>query len=352
MPISFTIRAPQWRALPVPAALLSALLLTACGGSESEAVARAAAPQRTAGTTFTVRDTVISAGIDVAGVAEPVRQATLATKLMGTVTAVLVREGDVVQRGQVLLTIDSRDLAAKGTQVAASIADAQAMHADAERQAGRMRALYSDSAATRAQFDAAETGLARADAGLRAARAAAGELDAVRSYASVRAPFTGIVTARMADPGTFAAPGSPLLTVQDVSTLTITASAGADVLSALRRGTKLEATIGTEAVTATVEAVVPSAVGNLFTVSATVANPGSTRRAGSSAMLRIPGAAQHALLVPNAAIVRDGDLTGVMVRGASRDERRWIRLGTTTGAFVIVTSGLRAGETIVVPAAP
>lgn len=351
MSTSFTRRVHS-RTLLAPAALLSATLLSGCGGTKSDAPARGDSPRRTAGTTFTVHDIVIPDGIDVAGVAEPVRQATLATKLMGTVTAVRVHEGDVVHTGQILLTIDSRELAARSMQVSASIADAEALQAEAARQAGRMRALYADSAATRAQFDAAETGLARADASLRSARATSGELDAVRNYASVRAPFTGIVTARLADPGTFAAPGSLLLTVQDVSILKITASAGADVLSALRRGTTLQATIGGDSVTATVEAVVPSAVGNLFTVSATVPNPGSTRRAGSSAILRIPGAARHALLVPSDAIVRDGDLTGVVVYGASRDERRWVRLGTDVGNFVIVTSGLRAGETIVVPAAP
>ena len=82
------------------------------------------------------------------------------------------------------------------------------MQADAEVQAGRIRALYADSAATRAQLDQAETGLARADGrAWPAARGMAAELAATASYAEVRAPFAGVVTRRFVDPGSFAAPG-------------------------------------------------------------------------------------------------------------------------------------------------
>ncbi|WP_434478449.1 biotin/lipoyl-binding protein [Gemmatimonas sp.] len=107
----------------------------------------------------------------------------MSTKLMGTVTAVLVHEGDAVRSGQVLVQIDARDLNAKANQAAASIADAEAMQREAAAHAARFTALYNDSAATKAQYDAAQTGLARANAGLQAARAGASELEAVRSYA-------------------------------------------------------------------------------------------------------------------------------------------------------------------------
>lgn len=337
---------------------LGALLLAACGpdagtesaGEHGAANGEANTPARIDGTVLRVQDTTVAATFDAAGIAEPMQQATVSTKLMGTVTAVLVREGDVVRSGQAVVQIDARDLTAKAAQVAASIADAEAMQAEATTHAARFKALYADSAATRAQYDAAMTGLARADAGVRAARAAASELDAVSSYATVRAPFNGVVTMRFADPGAFAAPGAPLLTIQDVSTLRISASVGADAVRSVRRGQSIPATIDGESVTAKVEGIVPANAGNLFTVNATVANRGGQYRAGSSAILMIPVGTTHALLVPRAAIVRDGDLTGVVVRGTNRDERRWIRLGAVVGDRITVTSGLRAGEDIVVPA--
>jgi RND family efflux transporter MFP subunit len=316
--------------------------LSACCPAADDARASDTAAARVTGTAVALRDTTITGALELAGVAEPLRQATLSTKLMGTVTRVLVQEGDVVRSGQVLLSIDARELTAKSTQVAASIESATAMQVEASTQAARIRALYADSAATRAQFDAAS---------LRAARAAATELDAVSSYASVRAPFAGVVTARLADPGTFAAPGAPLLTVQDVTTLRVSVSAPGDAVRDLRRGQTITGSIDGVPVSARIEGVVPAGAGNLFTVNATVINGGTRYRAGSAATLALPGAERTVVMVPVDAIIREGDLTGVTVRGAARDELRWVRLGATQGSQVEVAGGLQAGETIVVRSA-
>jgi multidrug efflux pump subunit AcrA (membrane-fusion protein) len=69
--------------------------------------------------------------------AEPVARATLSTRLMGSVTEVLVREGDRVRNGQLLARIDARDLEARRGQVDAGIAGAEALYQDARTQAER-----------------------------------------------------------------------------------------------------------------------------------------------------------------------------------------------------------------------
>jgi multidrug efflux pump subunit AcrA (membrane-fusion protein) len=110
--------------------------LAACAGDttgEHATAGRAAPATAVAGTALTMRDTVIDATIEASGVAEPALRATLSTKLMGTVTAVLVHEGDRVRAGQPLVRIDARDLTAKSAQVGASMADAEAMQRDAAR---------------------------------------------------------------------------------------------------------------------------------------------------------------------------------------------------------------------------
>ena len=302
------------------------VLLAGCSAPEREKAV--AALPRVEGSTYVVRDTTIQATLSVSGTADAVRQATLSTKLMGTVVEVLVREGDVVAAGQPLVRIDARDVAAKQSQVAASIADAEAMQRDAQAQARRIRALYADSAATRAQLDAAETGLARADAAVHAASAGRAELDAMMSYSVVRAPFAGVVTQRMVDPGAFAAPGAPLLTVQDGAQLRITASATPDVARALRRGQRIDALIEARAARVVVEGAVPGAAGNLYTVNALADNANHLFLPGSAATLLIPLGARHSLVVPARAIVRQGDLTGVTLRTAAGDELRWVRLGS------------------------
>src|SRR5690606_20502856 len=130
-------------------------LLAACGGQDSAASgisgggAAPAAPERAVGQVLTVADTSVDAMLAAAGVAAPIAHSMLSTKLMGTVTEVLVREGDLVASGQPLVRLDARDLEAKQAQVSAAIAEAEAVHRDAGTQAARIRALYADSAATR-----------------------------------------------------------------------------------------------------------------------------------------------------------------------------------------------------------
>ena len=73
--------------------------------------------------------------------------------------------GERVAKGQVLVRIDASEIDAKRGQVTAGVQGAEAMYQDARTQAERIRGLYRDSAATRAQLDAVEAGLARAEAG-------------------------------------------------------------------------------------------------------------------------------------------------------------------------------------------
>ena len=329
----------------------AALLAGACANGAPEE--HAAAPQRQApaGTVFVVRDTTLSATIEAAGVAEPIAQATLSTKLMGSVLQVLVQEGDRVAVGQPLVRIDARDLEAKSAQVEAGIAEADAVYRDAQTQAARIRALYADSAATRAQLDQAETGLARAQAAVRQVSAARAEVGAIRGYSVIRAPFAGVVTQRFVDPGAFAAPGAPLLTVQNGSRLRLSASAAPRAVAGLRVGQAIAASIEGQPVTATVEGIVPAPGAALYTINALVDNADGRHLPGGAATLALPQGERRGLLVPLAALQRDGDLAGVYLQGPGAPELRWVRLGGGAGDYVEVTSGLQAGDRILVPTA-
>ena len=105
----------------------------ACGRTP-ESKPQFASLEPSVGATYVVHDTTIDAAFDAAGVAAAIQQATLSTKLMGTVTDVLVREGDRVAAGQLLVRIDARDLSAKSAQAAASVAEAEAVYHDATAQ--------------------------------------------------------------------------------------------------------------------------------------------------------------------------------------------------------------------------
>lgn len=336
------------RILPRAARLATLILLSACGGGEPEPADTAMAELPPLEESMvTVRDTLLEATIAAAGIAEPIQRATLSTRLMGTVTAVTVREGERVRAGQVVATIDARDIAARRTQVMAGIAAAEAVERDAETQLARMRSLYADSAATRVQLDAAETGLARAVAAAASARAGAVELDAIGAYARVQAPFSGIVSRRFVDAGAFVAPGAPIVTIEDASRLRLRVTT-TPAAARLAAGTTVQGAIEGTAVDAVIEGIVPSS-GGTYTVNAVVSNSAGSWPSGGTATLRLPAGTRKGILVPVAAIIAEGDLVGVRVSGASGSELRWIRVGELHGDMVEVLSGLRAGDRVVIP---
>ncbi|HSB56002.1 MAG TPA: efflux RND transporter periplasmic adaptor subunit [Gemmatimonadales bacterium] len=320
-------------------------LVVACGGEPSPA----ARPAETTPSSqaLTIRDTVIVSSFEAVGAAEAVQQATLSTRLMGNVVSVLVHEGDRVQAGATLVRLDAREISSKREQVEAGIAAAEAVYRDAQTQAARFRSLYADSAATRYQLEQVETGLTRAESGLNTARAARGELDAVGSYAEVRAPFPGVVTRRHVDPGAFAAPGAPLVEIQDPSRLRVTVSVPAALSAQLRRGMSIPAKVEGRAAVATIEGVVPSGAGTVYTVNALIENRSGELLAGSAATLAIPAGERRAILIPVSALVREGDLTGVRVQSPSGAVLRWLRLGEERDGKVEVLSGLGVGDVVI-----
>lgn len=181
------------------------------------------------------------------GVVEPRRKANLAARLTSTVESVEVVEGQSVQAGHPLITLDDREIAA-----AIEAAKAQIMQAEAElagneatvsaleksaafwvREASRANELLSEGAIARSE---AETTIDRSnqmDGQLQAARRKSealqlqievlrkrvSELRIRLDYCIIASPFDGLVTRIDVDPGDQAAPGKPLLVVEDRSTL-------------------------------------------------------------------------------------------------------------------------------------
>lgn len=326
------------------------LLLSACGPGPAER------HTSTGGTTATAvavaRDTTVDDVIEAAGTAEPYQRATLSTRLMGTVVEVLAREGQPVAAGAVLLRMDARDIDARRSQVGAQLAEAQAVREEARTHAERMRRLYADSVATRAQLDAAETGLARAESAVRQAQAGGAEVDVAASYAELRAPFAGTVTRRLVDPGAFATPGAPLLEIEDASRLRLTASAAPAAVRSLRRGDRLDARVEDVALSAIVEGVVPAPGGLTYEVNAIAANPGRLHLAHSAAVLLLPQGRRSAVMIPLAALDRDGELASVRIPAPGGAARRMVRTGRELGTMVEILSGLSAGDTVAMKTEP
>jgi RND family efflux transporter MFP subunit len=267
-----------------------------------------------------------------AGVVRAARRAELSTRLLGRVESVRVRAGDRVRAGQLLLTVERASLSAAERQAASALDLATTNLRRVER-------LYADSAAPLVQLEAARNAFAQAEGQVRSVRA---DL----AYADLRAPFDGTVASRLVDPGDHAAPGQPLLVVEDRGQREIVVTMPDELRHRVRPGQAVIVEIGDgrRRVTARVTAEVSGADLRSPTIELRLAGPFDLTP-GIAAVAEIPTAERTALLVPAGAVVERGQLQGVYLFAPDSTLRlRWIRAGRVRGDSVEVVSGLRAGD--------
>ena len=269
---------------------------------------------------------------------EASREAELSTRISGRITEIEVDVGSRVQRGQVLVSLDAGD-------VAAAIGRAEASERQARRTFDRLEALERDGAATAQELDDARAALEMAEAALQEARTQS-------RYAVLTAPFSGWVTARLADPGDLSVPGRPILMLIAEGGLKIVADVPAGIGARLRPGDSVtvhEPASG--ALPARIARLAPAVQteARLLRVEAELAE------AGDDASLPLPGAfvrlqlraGGSTLWVPEDAVVRRGQLTGVWLVDGEVLRLRWIRPGQVRPGSVEVLAGLEGDELVV-----
>jgi len=171
-------------------------------------------------------------------------------------------------------------------------------------------------------------------------------------YTVLRAPFSGVITARMADPGTLAAPGVPLLQVDRDGPLQLYTTVDESLIGAVHLGMKVPANIeGIDAagLSGTVAEIVPAAdpASHSFLVKLDLPEV-KYLRAGMYAKAGFPGAAKQMILAPQSALAMRGSLTCVYALDqAGVAQLRYVTVGTRYGDQAEILSGVAAGETLV-----
>ncbi len=336
------------------AVLLSALLLAACSQPE-----RIPSRETVGAPVLVVQRTSLQAFHSVAGTVRSQTTSTLSANVVGSVVRVLVAEGDRVRAGDVLVEIDAREPRAQadraragGEEVERAIEGAAANAKLAEATYRRYEALRGRGSASQQEYDeararhiTAQAELARLGARRGESRAALTQARAVLDYSSVRSPGDGIVTGRFVDPGAQAAPGVPLLTIEDERASRVDAHVPENVI--VRIGDHAFIDAGGQRLGARVTRVQPSVdpAARSALVKLELEKP---LRAGTYVKVSFPIGARTAVTVPLTALVRRGQLTSVFVVGAGDVARmRIITLGATDAGNAEVLSGLNAGESIV-----
>jgi RND family efflux transporter MFP subunit len=326
--------------------LLPALLLGACGAPHKSGAA--------GGTAVNAPTTVLapaqaSAYSESPGTVVATHRARIASRLSGYVHALDVDVGDRVTAGQLLLTIDNRDVEAQVAQAQAALSRARAAYADAAFNYRRYSNLYRQQAVSRQQYESVKRNYVTAQAGVSAARAGLAQAQAQRAYAEVRAPFAGVVTARPIEAGDLATPGKVLLVIQAPGHLEVHSQITNNAYAALAPGDQVEVTRGEMRLTATVQQLSPAADPATETHLLKAALPGGSGLGpGDFVRVRVPVGTYRALFVPNTAVVTRAGIPEVfVVDDSDHAHLRMVRLGTYRDGRTEILAGLTPGERIV-----
>ena len=322
--------------------------------------------------------------LDASGYVTARRQATVSAKITGKVTEVLIEEGMRVEEGAVLARLDDTEakaqLALARAQLAAArsqVADVRAQLEQAERDHERQQELFRRQLIAAQALDAA---LAQRDA-LRARQTVA--LEQIRvaeegvavaevqlDNTVVRAPFSGVVVAKAAQPGEMISPISAgggftrtgIGTIVDMESLEIQVDVNEAFINRVKPGQPVEATLNAypdSKIPAEVIAIIPTADRSKATVKVRIALKRKDPRVVPDMGVRVAfldrtptapdgdGAARTGVLVPVDAVRPDGTEALVFVYAEGKVERRRVTLGQTLGAERQVLSGVRPGERVV-----
>jgi RND family efflux transporter MFP subunit len=318
---------------------------------------------------------------EAGGIVRARATAHVASRILAPIVAVHVRAGDAVRRGATLVTLDARAVeaerarataavAAAGEAVRAAAADIQGAEAAlvlARATHERMRDLHARRSATPQELDQAVAGLRGAEAEhgaaqarLAAASAAKGAADAAAraadvgaSYATLAAPFDGFVAERHADPGSIAAPGTPLLVLEDTTGWRLDVRLDEARAAHVRPGAAVNVRLDSSADGGTWTAGRVAEIARVDPQSHTflvrIDLPSSPAlRSGLFGRARFEGPARRTLAIPPGALVERGQLTFVyMIDGEGRARLRPVSRGPAHGTATEVLAGLREGDVIV-----
>ena len=320
--------------------LIAAVLLAAgCGSKEEPVPAAVSAASQSAiqATVVEIKPAQVPVRVEVTGQGMPIFQATLSSRIQGTIDTLLVREGARVSKGQTLLQLDNRD-------VQADLARAEAEEENARTQLKRMNALLKDEAVSRQEVENASRAFKVAEANRKAVLAQL-------SYTVVKAPFDGVITEKKVEAGELASPGQPLLKMEDPLQLRLEATVAEGDLKSITRGDRIPVLIdalAAETLSGVVSQILPAGDPQTHTFMVKVDLPRTAGlKTGMFGRFQLDKGISHTMLLPASAVVERGELTSVYVVGADRIARlRWIKAGRRFDQQLEILSGVNPGERV------
>jgi len=354
------------------AALLTSAALAGCSARPAAAASSDAA-EPIAVTIAQVAMTDVARTIDSGGVVQARNTATITSRILAPVREVRVSPGDRVREGETLIVLDGDDLAAgaRAARSAALAAEHGSNAAAAELLAAesglalarashdRIAGLQARRSATAQELDDAIAALRGAEARVAAAsarawqaasavesaRAASDQASTAGSFSTIAAPFDGMITEKLVEPGNMASPGLPLLRLEDNRGFRLEVRVDESRIGQIRNGDSVPVMLGTttSSITGTVVEVSRAVDADARAFLVKIALPDALGlRSGEFGKARFGGSPRRSLTIPSSAIVRRGQLTSVFVvdKGIAR-----VRLVSLSESEVL--AGLMESEVVI-----
>jgi RND family efflux transporter MFP subunit len=310
------------------------------------------------------------------------RQATVSSKVTGKVTEVLVEEGMKVQEGQVLARLDDTNVKtslrlAQAQLVSATnaLAETRVRIREADQELQRQTGLVQNKIATQADYDHAEAALLALKARLEQQQADVTVADKQVAYwdqqlddTIIRAPFSGIVTSKNAQPGEMISPISAgggftrtgICTIVDMDSLEIEIDVNESYINRVGAGQAVEAMLDAYPewkIPSKVIAIIPTADRQKSTVKVRVGfdklDPRILPEMSVKVAFREAGGASgpvagRTVIVPKIALRQQGGRDVVLVVQNGKAERRAVTVSNTRSDEAVISAGVAAGERVIV----
>lgn len=298
------------------------------------------------------------------GIVHPGKRAVISTRMTGTLETIHVEPGDHVIAGQSLAKVDSREVESAINAAKSNIHAAEAALEQAQRENARLQRLYEEDLIARVKMEQADVRVQKFQAQLQAAKAELQSQKTNLDYARPSAPFDGIVSETLIDPGSFVGPGQALIVMEARDTLRIDVPVSSQVADTIRPGQRVSVSRAqsTHTLSAQVISIIPAldeATGQRLRLELDRGSGGLAP--GEVVTVLIPteisltaSRDRDWVALPKTALIRRGQLTGALVLKQSGAETavhlKWIKTAHPTANnidMIPVTEGLSPGDHVV-----
>src|SRR3954453_5211087 len=296
--------------------------------------------------------------VDSIGTVTPISSVALKSRLETTIVSVHFEDGAKVNEGDLLFTLDSRQIDAQIEQAAGMLAKDQAQLEGAQRDLKRYNDLIGKGATTQVNVDNAKTQADILIGSIKADQAALDNLKVQKSYTSIRAPFSGRISAANVKVGNFVRPAdtAPLAVINQMAPVYVTFAIPQRVLVDLRDamasdGSKVIATIpghqrSEDGKVAMVENSVDATTG-MVTVRGVMNNENETLWPGTLVNTKLIIRTEQAITVPTAAVQRSQNGNYVFIMKDGKAHVQPVSVNRTFQGISVVATGLAGGEDVI-----